>query len=139
MKTFAFKTYGDAYLFMGRLWAFCYSSDKYPHVTWNEKEITVYLYSPSFKGLSKREARVAAFLNDQYNMLKKSQLQREKVVSGVIAQATVEDMVGEEVKKHLAAREEERQRLVSEAVGGPVTWKELLLQQTTEEATEHKG
>lgn len=126
MKTFRFPEYKDAYLFMGRLWAFCYGSDKYPHVVWNHTEITVYLYSPSFKGLSKREARLAAFLNDQFNMFRKSAKQRERVWNGVVQRATVEEVVGEEVRRRLAEREAQRRRRVDEAVSGPRRWEDLL-------------
>eukprot|EP00796_Vickermania_ingenoplastis_P011708 gene11708-8055_t len=126
MKTFSFPTYREAYLFMGRLWAFCYGCDKYPQVIWNHMEITVYLYSPSFKGLSKREARVAAFLNDQYNMFKKSRMQREKVLKEVVERATVEEVMGEEVRQTLQEREAQRRAKVTEAVVGPQRWAQLL-------------
>lgn len=79
-RSFYFDTFDEAYRFMGRLYAFCYCSDKYPHVTWDNLRIDMHLYSPSFKGISRREARIAAFMNDQYNMLKKAKLQRSKLV-----------------------------------------------------------
>lgn len=133
MKTFTFTEYKDAYQFMGRLWAFCYGSDKYPHVVWKEKDITVYLYSPSFKGLSKREARVAAFLNDQFNMLKKSAIQREKVKEGVVRKATVEEMMGEAVRRALEEREARRGAPVKEVMTGPQRWERLLREKKEED------
>lgn len=126
MKTFTFIDYNDAYLFMGRVWAFCYGCDKYPHVVWKGKEITVFLYSPSFKGLSKREARVAAFLNDQFNMLKKSGMQREKVKEGVVKRATVEEMVGEAVRKSLEAKKAKERDPVEEVRSGLLRWEGML-------------
>lgn len=126
MKTFTFMDYNDAYLFMGRVWAFCYGCDKYPHVVWKGKEITVFLYSPSFKGLSKREARVAAFLNDQFNMLKKSGVQREKVKEGVVKRATVEEMMGEAVRKSLEAKKLKESDPVEEVRSGLLRWEGLL-------------
>lgn len=127
-RTFAFDSFGEAYLFMGRFWAFCYGSDKYPPVTWDGLKVTVFLYSPSFHGLSKREARVAAFLNDQYNMLRKSRWQQGKILEGVARTAVVEDLVGEGVRCSLAAREAERRAPLPEAGGrdGPVDWAALL-------------
>lgn len=79
-RSFYFDNFDEAYLFMGRLYAFCYGTDKYPHITWDNTRIDVQLYSPSFKGLSGREARIAGFLNDQMNMLKKGKLQRSKMM-----------------------------------------------------------
>lgn len=122
MRTFTFDTFNDAYLFMGRLWAFCYGTDKYPHVTWDGTTITVYLYSPSFRGLSKREARVAAFLNDQYNMARKSKLQQRRIVDGVVQSAAVEEMMGPEVAQTLAERHARRTAPLKEAVDGPLKW-----------------
>lgn len=126
MKTFTFATYEDAYRFMGRLWAFCYAADKYPHVKWEHTSITVYLYSPSFKGLSKREARVAAFLNDQFNMFKKSAKQQQKVLEGVVQHATVEEIMGKSVKQALEKREALRRAPLDEAGSAPKRWEELL-------------
>lgn len=126
-RTFRFNSFAEAYLFMGRFWAFCYGSDKYPPVTWDGCEVTVYLYSPSFHGLSKREARVAAFLNDQYNMLKKSRWQQGKILDGVVRTATIEELVGEEVQRALAQREAARRAPLPEATQrGPVDWERLI-------------
>ncbi|KEG08600.1 hypothetical protein DQ04_06831020 [Trypanosoma grayi] len=126
-REFVFQTFRDAYLFMGRFWAFCYGSDKYPHVTWEGTRVTVYLYSPSFRGLSKREARLAAFLNDQYNMFKKSKRQQQQIVNGVVKQARVEEMVGDRVAGVLQRREAERRRPLAEKAGSPTaTWADLI-------------
>ena len=78
-KTFKFETFALAYEFMGRLFAFCWHSDKYPPISWQGKHVTIELYSPKFKGISKREARVAAFCNDQFNIQKKSKKQAQKL------------------------------------------------------------
>ncbi|KAK7196323.1 Pterin 4 alpha carbinolamine dehydratase [Novymonas esmeraldas] len=122
-RTFNFDTFREAYLFMGRLWAFCYGSDKYPHVTWEGTAITVYLYSPTFRGLSKREARVAAFLNDQYNMGRKSKWQQRRIVDGIVREATVEELLGAEVAAHLAQRQAQRTAPLDEVVDGPRSWR----------------
>nr|CCC49708.1 conserved hypothetical protein [Trypanosoma vivax Y486] len=126
-RQFVFDSFRDAYLFMGRFWAFCYGSDKYPNVCWDGTSVTVYLYSPSFRGLSKREARLAAFLNDQYNMLKKSKHQREVIVNGVVKKSMIEGMVGERVSELLQRREEARRKPLEEALQRPVTaWDKLI-------------
>jgi pterin-4a-carbinolamine dehydratase len=78
-KTFKFETFALAYDFMGRLFAFCWHSDKYPPISWQGKAVTVELYSPKFKGISKREARIAAFCNDQFNIQKKSKKQAKQL------------------------------------------------------------
>lgn len=131
-KTFTFHTFNDAYLFMGRLWAFCYGSDKYPHVVWQGCAVTVSLYSPSFKGLSKREARLAAFLNDQFNMLKKSAVQKAKVMGSALDTSTssVEALVGEHVRRSMEEREQRRQKELQESLVGQKRWEELLTNPT---------
>ncbi|CAG9570001.1 conserved hypothetical protein [Leishmania major strain Friedlin] len=126
MRTFQFETFREAYLFMGRVWAFCYGSDKYPHVTWEGTALTVYLYSSSFRGLSKREARVAAFLNDQYNMLRKSKWQQRRIVDGIVRQSAVEELLGEEVAAHLAHRETLRTAPLQEVQDGPRSWRSAI-------------
>ncbi|EPY32771.1 hypothetical protein STCU_02666 [Strigomonas culicis] len=127
VRCFTFATYEEAYLFMGRLWAFCYGSDKYPHVTWDDRAITVALYSPSFRGLSKREARVAAFLNDQYNMFRKSRQQQERVLEGVARKARVEEVLGPEaVAAALATRQEQRHAPLPEVTHGVTHWDTLI-------------
>lgn len=125
-RTFKFATFGDAYLFMGRVWAFCYGSDKYPHVTWDGPRVTVYLYSPSFRGLSKRETRLAAFLNDQYNMLKKGKAQSKRMAETVAGRAAIEEVLGDAVKQALAEREALRRRPLKEATEGADRWEGLL-------------
>ncbi|RNF13275.1 uncharacterized protein Tco025E_06243 [Trypanosoma conorhini] len=126
-REFVFPAYRDAYLFMGRFWAFCYGSDKYPHVTWDGTRVTVYLYSPSFRGLSKREARLAAFLNDQYNMFKKSRRQQEQLVGVTVRQTRAEELMGDAVAAQLRRREEERRRPLAEVADGrAATWDALL-------------
>lgn len=126
-RTYHFSTFGEAYLFMGRFWAFCYGTDKYPPVTWDGCNITVYLYSPSFHGLSKREARVAAFLNDQYNMLKRSRSQQERVLDGVAKKAAIEELLGEAVRREMAERHAARTAPLPEAsADGLVDWEELM-------------
>lgn len=138
-RTFTFDSFRDAYLFMGRAWAFCYLTDKYPHVTWDGCDITVYLYSPSFRGLSKREARVAAFLNDQYNMQKKSRVQQSKILNGVVRQATVEQLIGEAVAKRVEQREQQRRAPLKEAKEGPTWWAELLQEKVSDESSTTQG
>ena len=90
VKTFAFESFPAAYDFMGRLFAFCWFADKYPPIVWSGTNVTIELYSPKFKGISKREARVAAFCNDQFNIQKKSKKQafklQEMARESVIAQ-----------------------------------------------------
>ncbi|KAG5484166.1 hypothetical protein CUR178_07320 [Leishmania enriettii] len=126
MRTFHFEAFHEAYLFMGRLWAFCYGSDKYPHVTWEGTAITVYLYSPSFRGLSKREARVAAFLNDQYNMGWKSKWQQRRIVDGIVREAMVEELLGEEVATSLVRRQTLRTAPLQELKDGLRSWRSAI-------------
>ncbi|KAG5488366.1 uncharacterized protein JKF63_07961 [Porcisia hertigi] len=123
MRTFHFETFREAYHFMGRLWAFCYGTDKYPPVTWEGTAITVYLYSASFRGLSKREARVAAFLNDQYNMARKSKWQQRRIVDEVVRKATVEELFGEGVSADLAHRQTLRTEPLQEMKDGTRSWR----------------
>ncbi|CCW65241.1 unnamed protein product [Phytomonas sp. EM1] len=125
-RTFTFLSYHEAYLFMGRVWAFCYGSDKYPHLTWEDRNITVYLYSPSFRGLSRREARVAAFLNDTYNMFKKSRIQQRKIMESVTKRAVVEQLIGEGVQKEIKGREARRAAPLQELKEGPQCWEKLV-------------
>ncbi|RNF08185.1 hypothetical protein TraAM80_03039, partial [Trypanosoma rangeli] len=126
-REFVFPTYRDAYLFMGRFWAFCYGSDKYPHVTWDGTRITMYLYSPSFCGISRREARLAAFLNDQYNMFKKSRLQWEQLMCVAVKQARAEELMGDVVAVQLRQREEGRRRPLAEVTEGRAKMWDALL------------
>lgn len=128
-RTFVFATYREAYRFMGRLWAFAYGSDKYPHVLWDNCRITVYLYSPTFRGLSKREARMAAFLNDQYNMARKSTIQQGRILEKVSRGSAVEEFVGEEGQLALAQRGKVSR--LREATERPRDWR-ALLQRTPE-------
>ncbi|KAH9584081.1 Pterin 4 alpha carbinolamine dehydratase [Trypanosoma melophagium] len=130
-REFDFPNFRDAYLFMGRFWAFCYGSDKYPHVVWEGTRITVYLYSPSFRGISKREARIAAFLNDQYNMFKKSKRQQEQLLNGVVKPAKVERLMGDSVTEVLQRREEDRHRPLMEKVKGTASVWESLIDETS--------
>jgi pterin-4a-carbinolamine dehydratase len=134
-RSFYFETFDEAYRFMGRLYAFCYGSDKYPHVTWDQTRIDVQLYSPSFKGLSKREARVAAFLNDQLNMLKKAKLQRSKLVE-VAKRTTVHHFIQTDDEfdadpeappaTPFSASPSQLQPRVPEAFREPKSWKDLM-------------
>lgn len=116
-RSFYFDTYDDAYLMMGRLYAFCYASDKYPNITWDNKRIDIYLYSPTFKGLSKKEARVAAFMNDQMNMLRKSKHQQSKLLE-LASETIVEQLVGDEVKATLEERAHSAAKPLPETVRG---------------------
>lgn len=126
MRTFRFDSYRDAYLFMGRLWAFCYGCDKYPPVQWEGTMIRVYLFSASFRGISKREARVAAFLNDQYNMLQKAKKQQHRIVADVVQESVVEGLIGTAVAERLAAREERRRAPLQEVKQGPQKWSDMI-------------
>mmetsp|Transcript_38099 Transcript_38099/g.44413 ORF Transcript_38099/g.44413 Transcript_38099/m.44413 type:complete len:243 (+) Transcript_38099:100-828(+) len=123
-RSFYFESTEEAYLFMGRLYAFCYGTDKYPHITWEGTRIDIHLYSPTFKGLSKREARVAAFLNDQVNMLKKSKLQRNRLME-MAKETTVEALVGDSVREAKKIAAEDDQPL-PEVRSGMRTWADLV-------------
>lgn len=123
-RSFYFDTFDDAYLYMGKLYAFCYGTDKYPHVTWDNTRIDVSLYSPSFKGLSKREARIAAFMNDHYNIMKKSKLQSSKLIE-IANESPLEAMFGAGVRAELEARKAEREKPIPEAKSVH-SWKKLM-------------
>lgn len=103
-KTFVFESFDTAYEFMGRLFAFCWGVDKYTPVTWHGNAITVELYSAHFKGLSKRELKIAAFCNDHFNMIKKS-AQQVGMLHERSAQSSVEALVGDGVRRATDARD----------------------------------
>lgn len=71
-RTFEFSNYKLAYEWMGRLFAYTYVSDKYPKLHWKGTSIEVTVYSGRFHGISRREARLAAFMNDHFNLLRKA-------------------------------------------------------------------
>ncbi len=76
-KRFVFDTPRFAYDWMGRVMGFCYLSDKYGKITWFGNVVDVTIYSARFHGLSMREARLAAFMNDQANLIKRADQQRD--------------------------------------------------------------
>lgn len=71
-RTFEFASYKLAYEWMGRLFAYAYVSDKYPKLHWKGTSIEVTIYSGRFHGITRREARLAAFMNDHFNLLRKA-------------------------------------------------------------------
>lgn len=83
-KTYKFDEMRTAYNFMGRLYAFCWNVDKFPLITWKGCEVETVLFSPKFKGLTKREVRVAAFMNDQSNLLNRAVKQRKRLEQTVV-------------------------------------------------------
>ena len=125
-KKFTFDQFDDAYRFVGRLYAFCYGLDKFPPVKWTDegKSIEVSLYSPTYKGLSKREAKVAAFMNDHYNMLKKAKLQQSRMLE-MGKESHVSSLVGKAVEEELAKINAQRVP-VPEATAGRRVWDELI-------------
>ena len=79
-RSYDFDNYKLAYEWMGRVFAFAYISDKYPKLHWKDCHVEVTLYSGRFHGISRREARLAAFMNDHFNLLRKAQVsQREQL------------------------------------------------------------
>lgn len=71
-RSFVFDNYRLAYEWMGRLFAYGYVADKYPKLHWKRNYVEVTIYSGRFHGITKREARLAAFMNDQFNLLRKA-------------------------------------------------------------------
>lgn len=86
-RTFNFADYNLAYDFMGRVLAFGYMADRYPRVHWDKLDVTATIYSGKFKGVSLREARLAAFMNDQWFLIKKANEQRDNLIAAHGAQA----------------------------------------------------
>jgi pterin-4a-carbinolamine dehydratase len=80
-KDFVFEDYWLAYEWMGRVLAFAYTSSKYPRLHWEGKRISVTVYSGHFKGLSNAEAVLAAFMNDQFFLIKKAAEQRDNLLA----------------------------------------------------------
>ena len=77
-RTFEFANYKLAYEWMGRLFAYSYTSDKYPKLQWHGTHVEVTIYSGRFHGITKREARLAAFMNDHFNLLRKAQVAQKE-------------------------------------------------------------
>lgn len=117
-----FDTFGEAYRFMGRLYAFCYCSDRYPPITWEGTRIDIQLFSPTFKGLSRSEARVAAFINDQLNMVKKGNQQRNKLLE-LVEKSSVTQFVKSDAEMKGQVQEPSP---IPEAKGNLRTWKHLM-------------
>ena len=112
-KSFTFESFDEAYKFMGKLCAFCWGADVYPAITWENTEVKMMLYSPHFKGLTKREAKIAAFCNDQVHMAQKLKRQQQ-LLALCDAKSMVKEMVGPAVQRELDANDEERRRPVPE-------------------------
>ena len=79
-RSYDFDEYMLAYEWMGRVMAFGFTSDKYPRLHWEGTKITATVYSGHFKGLSHKEARLAAFMNDHWNMIRKAGEGREELL-----------------------------------------------------------
>jgi pterin-4a-carbinolamine dehydratase len=77
-RTFEFSNYKLAYEWMGRLFAYSYVSDKYPKLHWQGTHVEVTIYSGRFHGITRREARLAAFMNDHFNLLRKAQVAQKE-------------------------------------------------------------
>jgi pterin-4a-carbinolamine dehydratase len=120
-----FETFGEAYRFMGRLYAFCYASDRYPPVTWEGTRIDIQLYSPTFKGLTRSEARIAAFVNDQMNMLKKGNQQRSKLLE-VAEKSSVHQFVRSDDEKQQEMIRSKASVAVPEVSNKLRSWKDLV-------------
>ena len=81
-RSFQFETYRLAYEWVGRVMGYTYLSDKYAKVHWHEKHVDVTLYSARFKGITRREARFAAFMSDHFNLLRKAQQNQRELLAG---------------------------------------------------------
>ncbi len=88
-RVFQFEENSQAYAFMGRLMAFSCVSDKYSQLTWEGTRISARIYSPKFHGLTFQEARLAAFMNDQFHLLRKANAQK-KVLSAMVHRSRTE-------------------------------------------------
>lgn len=81
-RTFQFDRHALAYEWMGRVMGFAYMADKFPRVVWMGSRVDVTVYSGRFKGLSVREARLAAFMSDQAFLIRTADQQRKQLVHG---------------------------------------------------------
>eukprot|EP00672_Neobodo_designis_P020048 CAMPEP_0174831190 /NCGR_PEP_ID=MMETSP1114-20130205/2960_1 /TAXON_ID=312471 /ORGANISM="Neobodo designis, Strain CCAP 1951/1" /LENGTH=160 /DNA_ID=CAMNT_0016065011 /DNA_START=140 /DNA_END=618 /DNA_ORIENTATION=- len=79
-RSYKFADFMLAYEWMGRVLAFGYASTKYPRLKWEGTTISATVYSGHFKGLSHKEARLAAFMNDQANLIRKAGEGREELL-----------------------------------------------------------
>ena len=82
-RTFVFPTPTMAHQFMGRVFAFSYFSDRYARVRWHKDKVYAKLYSGQFNGITKLEARLAAFMSDQYNLLRKATAQQDRFLKHI--------------------------------------------------------
>ena len=76
-KSFIFQNSQMTYEWMSRVMAFAWWTDKYPELTLTGNTATCRVYSGRFQGITHKEARLVAFLNDQAFMLKKIQKMSE--------------------------------------------------------------
>jgi pterin-4a-carbinolamine dehydratase len=79
-RHFVFDNYRMSFEWMGRLFAYGYISDKYAKVHWRKNFVEVTIYSGRFHGITRREARLAAFMNDQFNLLRKAHATQKEMV-----------------------------------------------------------
>jgi pterin-4a-carbinolamine dehydratase len=80
-RNFVFDNYRMAFEWMGRLMAYGYIADKYAKVHWQRNYVEVTIYSGRFHGITRREARLAAFMNDQFNLLRKAHVAQKEMVA----------------------------------------------------------
>ncbi len=126
-KTFTFPDPMMLYQFMGRLTAFSFYCEKYPKVQVHKNKLTATVYSATFKGITSHEAKLAAFMNDHFNLMTKAQQQRERMLQHL---ATTEVMqvlqrnlpaeeayMQEEIRGSMAARAEDPSALSSNSEG----------------------
>lgn len=97
-RSFRFDKRAYAYEWMGRVLGFTYLSEKYPKITWQGNAVDVVIYSARFHGLSVKEARVAAFMNDQAFLIKKADAQSailsEKAAGSIAAWQRQQETLG---------------------------------------------
>jgi pterin-4a-carbinolamine dehydratase len=80
-REFNFAAHHMAYDWMGRTMAFAYNSDRYPKIHWHKDVISATIYSGKFGGITSREARLAAFMSDQFFLIKRAHQQKDYLLS----------------------------------------------------------
>eukprot|EP00760_Papus_ankaliazontas_P033994 PhM_4_TR6835/c0_g1_i1/m.86801 len=80
-RKYVFPTTSMLYEWLGRVMAFANWTDKYPNMTIQGTSVEVVIFSGRFQGLTKKEAQLAALMNDQAHMLKKMIAMQEKAMS----------------------------------------------------------
>jgi pterin-4a-carbinolamine dehydratase len=86
-KRFEFPDYMMVYEWMGRVMGFGYTCDRYPRLHWDGTFVTATVYSGHFRGITNREARLAAFMNDQCNLIKRAAEQRDNLFATITQSA----------------------------------------------------